>query len=81
MNQVILIKYCTACRGLIAMEVKDYNLGGEREVVFVAVGLWPSCSCASCLTGPLSVSKLLFLVLQHYFNLSAPLSLGHLEGF
>lgn len=63
------------------MEVKDYNSRREREVVFLAVGLWPSCSCASCLTGPLSVSKLLFLVLQRYFNLSAPLSLGHLEGF
>lgn len=62
------------------MEVED-NLGGERQPVYPAVGLRPSCSGASCLTGLLSVYKLLFLVLQQYFNLSAPLSLGHLEGF
>lgn len=62
------------------MEVKD-NLGGERQSVYPAVGLWSSCSGASCLTGLLSVFKLLFLVLQQYFNPSAPASLGHLECF
>lgn len=31
------------------MEVKN-NLGGDRKSVFPAVGLWPSCRSASCLT-------------------------------
>lgn len=62
------------------MEVKD-KLGGESEFAFPAVGLWPSCSGDSFLNSPLSIYKLLFLVLQQYCNPSAPLSLGHLEGF
>lgn len=64
----------------MTVEVKD-NLGGESEFVFPAAGLWPSCSGASCLTGLFSVNKLFFLVFQQYFNLSALLSCGHLEGF
>lgn len=42
------------------------NLGRDRKSVPPALGLWPSCRGASCV----SARKLLFLVLQQYLNLS-----------